>query len=156
MVSLVFIARLAMVQSTDVVTPVAGLILQLEFGPVALVTVRLVGRSSIATLVAAVVELAEFVTKILYSIVWPGVKVPVVSRVLLTERSTEGSKIVCMLVGVVELSQAVWLETETGVWDGLAAVTDAISNMTVSSGSSSESVGTLNGTSNNEPELTPS
>ena len=49
--------------------------------------VRLVGRSSIATLVAAVIELAEFVTTIVYSIVWPEVNGPGVTRVLLTEIS---------------------------------------------------------------------
>ena len=152
MVSVAPTARLVMVQITPADTGPVGQVSAL----VMFKFVRLVGRSSIATLVAALVELVKFLTSIVYSIVWPGAKEPVVSRVLLTERSTEGSKIVCMLVGVVLLSQAIWLETETGVWDGLAAVTDAISNITVSSDSSSESVGTLNGTTNNEPGLTPS
>ncbi len=46
MVSITSFARLVMVQSTDVVTPEAGVIVQLEFEPpVALVTVRFVGKS---------------------------------------------------------------------------------------------------------------
>ena len=111
MVSLAPTARLEMVQITPADTGPVGQVSAL----VMFKFVRLVGRSSIATLVAEVVELAEFVTTIVYSIVWPEVKEPVVSRVLLTERSTEGSKIVCVLVGVVALSHAVWLETVTGV-----------------------------------------
>ncbi len=51
-VSFVSLSNEEILQSTDVVTPDAGVILQLEDGPVALVTFRFVGRSVTLTLVA--------------------------------------------------------------------------------------------------------
>ena len=61
MVSLVPIARLRIVQSTEVVTPVAGAMVQLEFGPIELVTSRFFGKTSTTSVASSGPALATLI-----------------------------------------------------------------------------------------------